>query len=175
MISCEICNRQFKTQQALSGHKRFKHGGTDQGTQHTDESTQSATEDGLSRLNSDTQKILEQQLDILRSVDDSVEQLLNKEGSDEDGQITINTEDLANLLAQQLDRRLSARHPADLCDEDGCRLCQKQREEITWQALQKIEERVPGTRDAVAQWQLMHTPIVIIATEEELLVVVRKM
>ena len=169
MISCELCNRQFKTQQALSGHKRFKHGTAEQGTQHTDESTQSATEQGLNKLNSDTQKILEQQLDILRSVDDSVEQLLNKEGSDEDGQITINTEDLANLLAQQLDRRLSNRHPAGLCNDDGCRLCQKQREEITWQALQKIDERVPGTRDAVAEWQLMNTPIEVTATEEELL------
>ena len=168
MVSCEICNRQFKTQQALSGHKRFKHGNTEQGTQHTDESTQSATEDRLSRLNSDTQRVLEQQLDILRSVDDSVEQLLAKETQDGDGQLLIDTEAFANHLAQQLDRRLSARHPAGLCDDDGCRLCQKQREEITWQALQKIEERVPGTRDAVAHWQLMHTPIEIIATDEEL-------
>ena len=169
MISCEICHRQFKTEQALSGHKRFKHGGTEQGTQHTDESTQSDTEGGLSRLNSDTQRVLEQQLDILRSVDDSVEQLLNRDPQNGDGQITVDTEALADHLAQQLDRRLSARHPAGLCDDDGCRLCQKQREEITWQALQKIEERVPGTRDAVAQWQLMNTPIEIIATEEELL------
>ena len=105
MISCEICNRQFKTQQALSGHKRFKHGTAEQGTQHTDESTQSATESGLSRLNSDTQRVLEQQLDILRSVDDSVEQLLAKDRSDQDGQITIDTEALANLMAEQLDRR----------------------------------------------------------------------
>ncbi len=169
LISCEICHRQFKTEQALSGHKRFKHGTAEQGTQHTDESTQSATDDGLSRLNSDTQRVLEQQLDILRSVDDSVEQLLNKEVSDQSGQITIDTETLANQLAQQLDRRLSARHPAGLCDDDGCRLCQKQREAITWQALEKIEERVPGTRDAVAQWQLMNTPIEVTATEEELL------
>ena len=168
MISCEICNRQFKTEQALSGHKRFKHGNAEQGTQPTDESTQSATEDGLSRLNSDTQRVLEQHLDILRSVDDSVEQLLNKEQSDDDGQITIDTEAFASLVAQHLDRRLSARHPAGLCDDDGCRLCQKQREEITWNALMKIEERVPGTRDAVAEWQLMHTPIEIIATDEEL-------
>ena len=169
MISCDICNRQFKTQQALSGHKRFKHGNTEQGTQHTDESTQSATEDALSRLNSDTQRVLEQHLDILRSVDDSVEQLLNKEPSNGDGQVTIDTEALANHLAEQLERRLSARHPAGLCDDDGCRLCQKQREAITWQALQKIEERVPGTRDAVAQWQLMNTPIEVTATEEEIL------
>ena len=175
MISCEICHRQFKTEQALSGHKRFKHGNTEQGIQHTDESTQSATDEVLSRLNSDTQRLLGEQLDILRSVDDSVEQLLEKDRAIGDGQVTVDTEELAKHLAQQLDRRLSARHPAGLCDEDGCRLCQKQREEITWQALQKIEERVPGTRDAVAQWQLMHTPIVIIATEEELLVVVRKM
>ena len=168
MVSCEICNRQFKTEQALSGHKRFKHGTAEQGTQHTDEATQSATEDGLSRLSSDTQRVLEQQLDILRSVDDSVEQLLNKERSGEDGQITIDSEAFASLVAQQLDRRLSARHPAGLCDDDGCRLCQKQREEITWNALMKIEERVPGTRDAVAEWQLMHTPIEIIATDEEL-------
>ena len=164
MISCEICNRQFKTQQALSGHKRFKHGTAEQGTQHTDESTQSATEQGLNN----TQRVLEQQLDILRSVDDSVEQLLNKERPDDDGQITIDTEELAKHLAQQLERRLSARHPAGLCDDDGCRLCQKQREEITWQALQKIEERVPGTRDAVAEWQLMNTPIEVTATEEEI-------
>ena len=169
MVNCEICNRQFKTEQALSGHKRFKHGNTEQGTQHTDESTQSATDEVLSRLNSDTQRVLEQQLDILRSVDDSVEQLLNKEPSDNDGQIIIDTEAFANHLAEQLDRRLSARHPAGLCDDDGCRPCQKQREDITWQALQKIEERVPGTRDAVAEWQLMHTPIEIIATEEEIL------
>ena len=168
MISCEICNRQFKTEQALSGHKRFKHGTTEQGTQHTDESTQSAAEGGLSRLNSDTQRVLEQQLEILRSVDDSVEQLLNKERSGEDGQITIDTEAFASLVAQQLDRRLSARHPAGLCDDDGCRLCQKQRADITWQALQKIEERVPGTRDAVAQWQLMNTPIEVTATEQEI-------
>ncbi len=46
MISCEICNRQFKTEQALSGHKRFKHDTAEQGTQHTDESTQPATQDG---------------------------------------------------------------------------------------------------------------------------------
>ena len=169
MISCEICHRQFKTQQALSGHKRFKHGNTEQGTQHTDESTQSTTEDGLSRLNSDTRRVLEQQLDILRSVDDSVEQLLEKDQSVSDGQITVDTEALASHLAQQLERRLNARHPAGLCDDDGCRLCQKQREEITWRALQKIEERVPGTRDAVAEWQLMNTPIEIIATDEELL------
>ena len=169
MISCEICNRQFKTQQALSGHKRFKHGNTEQGTQQTDESTQSVTDEVLSRLNSDTQKILEQQLDILRSVDDSVEQLLAKETEGGDGQLLIDTEALANHLAQQLDKRLSARHPAGLCDDDGCRPCQKQRADITWQALQKIEERVPGTRDAVAQWQLMNTPIEVTATEEELL------
>ena len=117
---------------------------------------------------SDTQRVLEQQLDILRSVDDSVEQLLEKDRSDEDGQITIDTEEFANHLAEQLERRLAARHPAGLCDEDSCRLCQKQRADITWQALQKIEERVPGTRDAVAEWQLMNTPIEVTATEEEI-------
>ncbi len=46
MYRCEICNREFKTEQALSGHKRFKHGTAERGTQHTDESTQPATQDG---------------------------------------------------------------------------------------------------------------------------------
>ena len=168
MVSCEICDRQFKTQQALGGHKRFKHSSTEPDTQQTQSDTQSATQDGLSRLNSDTQRVLEQQLDILRSVDDSVEQLLNKDRSGQDGQITIDTEALASLLAQQLDRRLSARHPAGLCDDDECRICQKQRDEITLKTLQKIEERVPGTRDAVAEWQLMNMPIEINVTDEEL-------
>ena len=168
MISCEICDRQFKTQQALSGHKRFKHSSTEPDTQQTQTDTQSATEYEPSRLNSDTQRVLEQQLDILRSVDDSVEQILNKDRSDQDGQITIDTEALANHLAQQLDRRLSARHPAGLCDDDECRLCQKQRQEITWDALNKIEDRVPGTKEKIAEWQLMHMPIEIIATDEEI-------
>ena len=168
MVSCEICNREFKTEQALSGHKRFKHGTAEQGTQQPDESTQSATQDGLSRLNSDTQRLLGQQLDILRSVDDSVEQLLNKQRIEADRRKSIDLDALAARIVDKLDQMERARHPVGLCQDDDCHVCRQQREEITWNALMKIEERVPGTRDAVAEWQLMHTPIEIIATDEEL-------
>ena len=34
--------------------------------------------------------------------------------------------------------------------------------------LMAVEEPAPGTRDLLAEWQLMHTPIEIFATDEEL-------
>ena len=44
----------------------------------------------------------------------------------------------------------------------------KQRTELAFQALQKIQERIPGTRDLLAEWTLVNTPIEIFATDEEL-------
>ena len=160
MVTCEICQRSFKTEQALSGHRRFKHHDAEQGPQQSRDDTQMATRGDVKQWAADTQSLLERQLEVLRSIDDSVDQLLDRQ----DGNPFLHTEAeaFANELAEKLDRIMIARHPARMCNNNDCQTCLEQRQSLTLDVLARIEERVPGTREAIATWELRNTPITIV-------------
>ena len=66
-------------------------------------------------------------------------------------------------LAEALDGILTTRHPGGMCEKDDCQLCIEQRQTITLDVLARIEERVPGTREAIANYELRNTPIEVTA------------
>jgi len=71
---------------------------------------------------------------------------------------------IAERIAENIAKR-TPQHPVGLCNNNECRVCPEQRNRITWDALQKVEERVPGTRDQMAQWTLDNTPTELVDEE----------
>ena len=53
MVTCEIYQRQFKTEQTLSGHRRFKHSDTDETIPVSRDGTQMATQRDIFNLGSE--------------------------------------------------------------------------------------------------------------------------
>ena len=78
--------------------------------------------------------------------------------------------DLLNALAVKLEglpeEIAEQAHPVGLCQ--NCGTCVRQSQELKWDALEKIEERAPGTKERVALWQLNNTPLDIVITDDEL-------
>ena len=78
------------------------------------------------------------------------------------GSKAMHSEQFTQELAEHLDNIMIQRHPAGMCGKDGCQFCLEQRQSITLDVLARIEERVPGTREAIAIWELRHEPIEIV-------------
>ena len=65
---------------------------------------------------------------------------------------TMHPEQSAQELVKHLDYMMIARHPAGMCDKDGCQMCLQQREAIALGVLNRVEERISGTQEAMAAW-----------------------
>lgn len=54
-------------------------------------------------------------------------------------------------------------HPPGLCKDQGCQVCREAVRAHSLAFLASIEERVPGTKEKLAQWELMHSPVEIVS------------
>ena len=136
MVSCEICNREFKTQQALSGHWRFKHAGTGESPGPTEGDTQMATRRDVSSMADELKAVLERHESILKSVDDGIDQILQR-----------------GILQPQEQQK---RGPADgedkglkhLCDDVNCNHCQTALQNYAGKVVALFRQNVPGVKEA---------------------------
>ena len=136
MVSCEICNREFKTQQALSGHWRFKHADTQDSPGPTERDTQMASKQDVSNMVAELKEILERAEGILKSVDDGIDQILQR-----------------GILQPQEQQK---RGPADgedkglkhLCDDVNCNHCQTALQNYAGQVIALFRQNVPGVAEA---------------------------
>lgn len=53
-------------------------------------------------------------------------------------------------------------HPPGLCQTDECQSCRDERNKVTLTTVNKIEERLPGTREKLAHWELMNSKLAIV-------------
>ena len=65
-------------------------------------------------------------------------------------------------LAEELDKVVAARHVAGMYEDAECQPCLQTRQKITMAALERIEARVPGTREALALYEERNAPIEIV-------------
>jgi len=155
MATCELCNRDFKDNRALSGHTRIKHSQADLDSKDND-SVKAATRQDVRQATQDTRECLERHESALLSLDDGIGQLLERSPK------AIDQEAMAKAVAKAVVAELNQSHPTGWCDEESCEECSDQRRAYNSEMLQRIEERAPGTTAALAHWERMNTPINVV-------------
>ena len=65
-------------------------------------------------------------------------------------------------LQEQLTAQ-EAQHQAGLCNENACAHCSSTITALTLDIVNKIEDKLPGTKDALAKWQWEHQPVEVTA------------
>jgi len=75
MEKCELCKREFKTRQGVAGHMRFKHP-SNTGSEPSEDAAQLVTKRDMREHLAATQMTLEQHQQVLVSVDEGIDQML---------------------------------------------------------------------------------------------------
>lgn len=99
--------------------------------------------------------------DMAKQLKDFQESLLAELGTRMEQMIQKSAE-AAQDQAQKQDGSESkdgSKHPAGLCDAVECRDCQAALDKAKLALLHKVEERVPGTKEKLAEWEVMHSPV----------------
>ena len=149
MPTCNICDdKDFKNQQGLAGHNRIVH---PEGQVHRASSAQEPA-----------QPDTEFREFVVRSLDAIDERLTALAEAQPIPQETIDEEALALKLAGRVVAILDNRHPPRFCDDGDCETCTDGKNKVRGEMLSEIEDRVPGTRERLEHWELMHTIIEIV-------------
>jgi len=123
MVRCKQCNREFKNNQGLNGHRRLKHGSVDsEGTAFGPQDEEWGFRDHDTQMARWAELLLETQTKTLESFEEAVERLFREAGANE-----VNP-------AQQ--------HPAGPCDMDNCPLCTTWKQKVSTQLVQATRKDV---------------------------------
>jgi hypothetical protein len=68
---------------------------------------------------------------------------------------------LIDSIADAVYQRLEITHAPGFCNETECEGCREQKHDIAVEVLNHIEEKVPGTKAALHQWEYMNSPVTI--------------
>ena len=151
MLNCEDCGATLKTNQGLISHRKYRHP-TNEPPTDPQNNDALATKDDLARMEQEIhaafRATLGQAMDAVR---ESAGDL--REAIDEAVQ--------ANDLLKAEIAQLNAQHQPGLCRQSDCQHCLDARNAVRLDILNKIEERVPGTRESLAHWELMNSTITI--------------
>jgi len=166
-LACDVCqpSKLFKSLAGLRGHMQFKHGQLPDraasGMLHDPRSMQTEL---LMAQAEQLNEVLDQQRELLEAA------RVSPAGSEQLGGvgITDRLKDLASKISGDVSdavieacRELAERHPPGLCRERNCGPCQDERNQIIMDTVNKIEERAPGTRQLIAEWEVMNQQITI--------------
>jgi len=117
-------------------------------------------------------EILQAQTEQLSQLLEQQDHLLLEAGGEGPGALG-RLKDLAKVIASEVAtdvqaavidacRDLLERHPPGLCKEMNCGPCQDQRHHIILETVDKIEEKIPGTRELLVHWEFMNQKITIV-------------
>lgn len=149
MLNCEDCGATFKTIQGLISHRRYRHP-SDEPPKEPQSNDALATKDDLTRLEQEIHAVF---LDTLGQAMDAVRQ------SAGDLREAIQESVQTNELLKAEIAQLNAQHQPGLCRQSDCQHCLDARNVVRLDILNKVEDRVPGTRESLAHWELMHSTI----------------
>ena len=75
--------------------------------------------------------------------------------------LSVDENKLAETVSQVVIQEMAQVHQPGFCGESDCEGCAEQRNQVVLETVNKIEEKVPGTRDALAAYEYRNQPIVI--------------
>ena len=159
-FECRLCDppKPHRNAAGLRGHQQFKH---------------DVIETGESGMNNPPSRVAQEIMDLSVKVDEALDMLYEIQESktiapgahqDQDGlitQIAEAVEKRVSIICQKLVDEAEARHPFGFCHDDDCQPCRVERNRIGVDVLNKVEERIPRTKELLADWELMNTPLII--------------
>lgn len=160
MVVCEECGKEVRDRRALAGHKRFKHTEEYRRQEAISQTGSSVPETDLAAMwdQMSPEELKAQIQSLAGQVIEGLKPAILEQISLESGKTPpFDSEQFVDSIVTKL-RQM---HPAGLCSEEECPICPGQKMALTNLTMDKIEERVPGTIQAVAEWERKHEPIAL--------------
>jgi len=157
---CNLCTppKSHRSAGGLAGHQRLKHGMTAPDTAPPN-SPPSRMAQELSELNNK----VDEALDALQSLQEGAGSGVSMDQDGLAARIARSVSERLGDLGGRIDEKILAacREITDqqfhgLCSDPDCRPCADAKNAIRLDALARIESRLPGTKEALHQWEVDH-------------------
>ena len=148
MMQCNMCDREFKSKAGLAGHKRMEHHAgevSDQRLLELEEKVDVVAE----TLKTCVETIGEYEVAVGRTLTELI------------GHVRELAQRTAPVAAGTRTQDERSQHPHGICQDEQCQPCMNARNNIRLDTLNKIEERIPGVKEQLKDWEVMNSPITI--------------